>query len=134
MALARDVSAFSLIGVSKLLKDLMNPGSSIISMTYHGAQQVIGGYNVMAEAKAALEASSRYLASDLGNKGIRVNCISAGPIKTLASSAVKNISGFTKVIEKAPLKRNVSPEDIGGAVVYLASLLFQQMSQVKFFM
>ena len=75
-------------------------------------------------AKAALEASSRYLASDLGNKGIRVNCISAGPIKTLASSAVKNISGFTKVIEeKAPLKRNVSPEDIGGAAVYLSSPL-----------
>ena len=123
-ALACDVSAFSLIGVSNALKDLMNPGSSIISMTYHGAQQVISGYNVMGVAKAALEASSRYLASDLGNKGIRVNCISAGPIKTLASSAVKNISGFTKVIEeKAPLKRNVSPEDIGGAAVYLSSPL-----------
>ncbi|MDC0253987.1 enoyl-ACP reductase [Bacteriovoracales bacterium] len=123
-ALACDVSAFSLIGVSNSLKDLLSPDGSVIAMTYHGAQQVIEGYNVMGVAKAALEATSRYLASDLGKQGVRVNCISSGPIKTLASSAVKNISSFTKVIEdKSPLKRNVTPDDIGGAAVYLSSPL-----------
>jgi enoyl-[acyl-carrier protein] reductase I len=121
-SMACDISAFSLIGVANSLKDLVNPNGSIISMTYHGSQQVIDGYNVMGVAKAALEASSRYLACDLGKQGIRVNCISSGPIKTLASSAVKNLSSFTKVIEeKAPLKRNVTPGDVGGTAVYLSS-------------
>ncbi|MFZ8933203.1 MAG: enoyl-ACP reductase FabI [Bacteriovoracaceae bacterium] len=123
-ALACDISAFSLIGLSNNLKNLMNPGGSIMAMTYHGSQKVLDGYNVMGVAKAALEASMRYLANDLGKMGIKVNCISSGPIKTLASSAVKGVRGFTATVEeKAPLRQNVSPEDIGGTAVYLASNL-----------
>ena len=120
--LACDVSAFSLVGLSQKLEPLMNDESSIISMTYYGSQKVIQNYNVMGVAKAALEASTRYLAYDLGGRGIRVNCVSAGPIKTLAASG---ISGFRSLLaqveEKAPLKRNVTQEDVGSNVVYLAS-------------
>jgi enoyl-[acyl-carrier protein] reductase I len=122
--LAMDVSAYSLIALGNTLKDLMNPNGSIISMTYHGSQKVIQGYNVMGVAKAALEASMRYLAFELGKNEIRVNCISSGPIKTLASSAVKSVKGMTQIVEeRSPLKRNVSPNDIGGTAVYLSSPL-----------
>lgn len=99
-ALACDISAFSLIGLSNKLKELMNPGGSIMAMTYHGSVKVLDGYNVMGVAKAALEASMRYLANDLGKMGIKVNCISSGPIKTLASSAVKGVRGLTATIEE----------------------------------
>jgi len=120
--LACDVSAFSLVGLTNELKDTMNDESSIVAMTYYGSQKVIKNYNVMGVAKAALESSARYLANDLGERGIRVNCVSAGPIKTLAASG---ISGFRELLaqveEKAPLRRNVTQEDVGGNVVYLAS-------------
>lgn len=122
--LACDISAFSLVGLSQVLTPLMNDNGSIMSMTYYGSQKVVQNYNVMGVAKAALEASTRYLAYDLGPRGIKVNAISAGPIKTLAASG---ISGFrsllSQVEEKAPLRKNVSPEDVAGTAVYLASSL-----------
>ena len=120
--LACDISAFSLVGLSNSLAPLMKKNSSIMAMSYYGSQKVITNYNVMGVAKAALEASTRYLANDLGPRGIRVNCISAGPIKTLAASG---ISGFrellNKVEEYAPMRANVTPEDVGGTATYLAS-------------
>jgi enoyl-[acyl-carrier protein] reductase I len=123
-AMACDISAFSLVGLTDSLHDLMKDNGSIISMTYYGSQKVVKNYNVMGVAKAALEASTRYLAYDLGPRGIKVNCISAGPIKTLAASG---ISGFrtllSQVEEIAPMKRNVTPDDCAGAAVYLASSL-----------
>ena len=91
-------------------------------MTYHGSTKIIPGYNVMGVAKAALEASVRYLALDLGEKGVRVNAISAGPIKTLAASAVSGLKNiFTRVEESAPLHRNVTTTEVGGLAVFLAS-------------
>lgn len=127
--MACDISAFSLIGLCNSLRGLMNEGGSVISMTYHGAQQVVPGYNVMGVAKAALEASSRYLADDLGRVGIRVNAISAGPIRTLAASGVPGMRKmFETVEEKAPLRRNVTTEDVGGTATYLASNLSSGVS------
>jgi enoyl-[acyl-carrier protein] reductase I len=100
----------------------MNDNASVMAMTYYGAQKVLKNYNVMGVAKAALEASSRYLAADLGERGIRVNCISAGAIRTLASSGVGSIKDLFKIMEdRAPLRRNVSIEDVGGTAVYLGS-------------
>jgi enoyl-[acyl-carrier protein] reductase I len=120
--LACDISAFSLIGLSHHLKDLMNDNGSIISMTYHGSVKIMDGYNVMGVAKAALEASNRYLSVDLGRRGIRCNCISAGPIKTLAASGVPGLRKVFEVVEeKSPLKRNVSQTDVGKTASYLAS-------------
>lgn len=120
--LACDISAFSLVGLTQALTPLMNEGTSILSLSYYGSQKVIKNYNVMGVAKAALEASTRYLAYDLGEKGIRVNCISAGPVKTLAASG---ISGFRELLsqveEKAPLRKNITQEDVGATAVYLAS-------------
>jgi len=120
--LACDISAFSLIGLCNSLKELMRPNGSVIAMTYHGSTKVLEGYNIMGVAKAALEASSRYLSHDLGQQGIRVNCLSAGPIRTLASSGVKSIrTAFDFVEQRAPLRRNVTIEDVAGSAVYLAS-------------
>ncbi len=120
--LACDISAFSLVGLCQELAPIMNSGGSVMSMTYYGSQKVVKNYNVMGVAKAALEASTRYLAMDLGEKNIRINCISAGPIKTLAASG---ISGFRELLnqveEKAPMKKNVTPEDVAGTALYLAS-------------
>lgn len=127
--LACDISAFSLIGLCHHLKDLMNDNGSVISMTYYGSTKVLDGYNVMGVAKAALEASNRYLAYDLGRRGIRVNTISAGPIRTLAASGVKSIKKAFEVIEEnSPLRRNVTTEDVGGTAVYLASNLSSGVS------
>jgi len=127
--LACDISAFSLVGLCHHLKKLMNENGSVISMTYYGSQKILDGYNVMGVAKAALEASSRYLAYDLGKSGIRVNCISAGPIKTLAASGVKSLrKSFELVEENAPLRKNVSQDDVGGTAVYLASDLSSGVS------
>ncbi len=121
-SLACDVSAYSLIAVARELRPLLNDDASIISMSYHGSQQVMKGYNVMGVAKAALEASTRYLADDLGQYGIRVNSISAGPIRTLAASGVPGLRQiFQNVEENAPLKRNITTEDVGGTAVYLGS-------------
>jgi enoyl-[acyl-carrier protein] reductase I len=123
-AMACDISAFSLVGVTDALHELMNDNGSIISMTYYGSQKVVKNYNVMGVAKAALEASTRYLAYDLGPRGIKVNCISAGPIKTLAASGIAGFRGLLNQVEEiAPMKKNVTPEDCGGAAVYLASSL-----------
>lgn len=122
--MACDISAFSLIGLCQTLKPLMNDNSSVVALTYHGSQQVIKNYNIMGVAKAALEASTRYLADDLGQYGIRVNCISSGPIKTLAASGISGFRSIMNVVEeKAPLKKNVTPEDVGGTAVFLASPL-----------
>lgn len=119
---ALEISAYSLTALCRAFEPLFNEDASIISMTYLGANRVIPGYNVMGVAKAALEASVRYLAADLGPKGIRINAISAGPIKTLAASAVSSFKdSFNYMATHAPLRRNVSAMDVGGAAVFLAS-------------
>lgn len=121
-ALAMDISAYSLIALSRGALHLMPPGSSIMSMSYYGAEKVVPNYNTMAIAKSALEACTRYLAADLGAEGIRVNSISAGPIKTLAAAG---ISGFRETLSyvgaRTPLKRNVDQTDVGKTALYLAS-------------
>lgn len=120
--LACDVSAFSLVGLSNALYPMMNKGGSVLAMTYYGSQKVVTNYNVMGVAKAALEASTRYLANDLGQHDIRVNCISAGPIKTLAASGISGFRGLlSKVEEVAPMRKNVTQQDVGGTAAYLAS-------------
>ena len=120
--LALDVSVYSLTALVKAGRDLLNPGASIITLTYHGSQQVAQNYNVMGVAKAALEASVRYLANALGPDGIRVNAISAGPIRTLAASG---ISGFRNLHKQfagvAPLRRNITIDDVGKAALWLCS-------------
>ena len=119
---ALDISAYSLVGLCRAFEPLMDEGSSVICMTYFGAQKLVPNYNVMGVAKAALEASVRYLASDLGEKGVRINAISAGPIKTLASSGISDFKLiFNHIEEHAPLRRNVTTEDVGKAAVFLAS-------------
>ena len=121
-AVAHDVSAYSLVAVSRGAAPLMTDGGSIVAMTYYGSEKVVPHYNVMGVAKAALEASTRYLAYDLGPKKIRVNCISAGPMNTLAA---RGISGFSSMLkhyeEHAPLKRNVEPSELGQTGTFLAS-------------
>ena len=122
--MACDISAFSLIGLCNTFRDNFNDDASVIALTYQGSVKVLKGYNVMGVAKAALESSTRYLADDLGPSNIRVNCISAGPIRTLAASGVPGLKDFLKVTEeKAPLRKNVSIDDVGGTAVYLASRL-----------
>ncbi len=120
--LAMGVSAYSLISLARNAQPIMNEGGSIFALTYLGSEYVVANYNIMGVAKAALESSMRYLASDLGKYNIRVNCLSAGAVKTLAA---KGISGFDKMLKaavlKAPLRRNVSLEDVGKAGLYLAS-------------
>jgi len=120
--IAHDVSAYSLVALSRAAAPLMTDGGSIVAMSYYGAEKVVPHYNVMGVAKASLEASTRYLAYDLGPKKIRVNCISAGPVNTLAA---RGISGFNEMLKHyeahAPLKRNVTPEELGATGVFLAS-------------
>jgi enoyl-[acyl-carrier protein] reductase I len=125
-AQALDVSAYSLVAVSRAAAPLMIKagGGSIMSLTYDAVARVVPSYNVMAIAKAALEAETRYLAADLGKHAIRVNTISAGPLKTLAASAVKGLSKLQKSVEEqAPLRRNVTQEEVGDVAVFLASPL-----------
>jgi len=121
-ALAMDVSAYSLVAVARAALPHLRRGSSILTLTYYGAEKVVPNYNVMGVAKAALEASVRYLAADLGPDGIRVNAISAGPVRTLAAAG---ISGFKKMYgefaDVAPLRANITPEDVGKTALYLAS-------------
>jgi enoyl-[acyl-carrier protein] reductase I len=120
--IAHDVSVYSLIAVSRAATPLMEDGGSIMTMTYYGAEKVVPHYNVMAVAKAALECTVRYLASDLGPKKIRVNAISAGPIKTLAARGISGLSEMLKAhAERAPLKRNVDVHEVGSTGVFLAS-------------
>ena len=119
---ALGVSAYSLVTVAKYAEPILNEGSSILALTYLGSILSVPSYNVMGVAKAALESAMRFLAVDLGPKGIRVNCLSSGPVKTLASMG---ISGFSKMLKaavlRAPLNRNVSLDDVGKAGLYLAS-------------
>lgn len=120
--IAHDVSVYSLIAVSRAAAPLMTSGGGIVTMTYYGAEKVVPKYNVMGVAKAALEASVRYLANDLGPRGIRVNAISAGPIKTLAARGISNLGDMLKAhADRAPLKRNVDPGEVGGTAVFLLS-------------
>ena len=120
---ALDISAYTLVYTARKAAALMpGEGGSVITLTYMGSERVFPGYNVMGVAKAALEATVRYLAHDLGPRGIRVNAISSGPIKTLSAKAVKNFSSILTVVdEKAPLKRGVGADEIGGAALYLLS-------------
>jgi enoyl-[acyl-carrier protein] reductase I len=119
---AHDVSAYSLVALARAAVPLMTDGGSIVAMSYYGAEKVVPHYNVMGVSKAALEASTRYLAYDLGPKKIRVNCISAGPVNTLAA---RGISGFQEMLKHyeahSPLKRNVLPEELGATGAFLAS-------------
>jgi enoyl-[acyl-carrier protein] reductase I len=120
--LALDISAYSLIAMAKRAEPLMTNGGSIMSMTYYASEKVMPKYHVMAVAKSALENITRYLANDLGGKGIRVNAISAGPIKTLAAAGVPGIRMMIKYAEQAaPLRRSVTQEDVGNTALWLAS-------------
>lgn len=122
--LANDVSAYSLIAVGRTVAPLMTSGGSITTLTYLGSNRVIPNYNVMGVAKAALEAAMRYLASDLGPKHIRVNAISAGPVKTASARGIKDFSSILDfVAQRAPLRRNTDPTEVADAAVFLASQL-----------
>jgi len=119
---AHDVSAYSLVALARGAAPLMTEGGSIVAMTYYGSRKVVPHYNVMGVAKASLEASARYLAYDLGPKKIRVNCISAGAVNTLAARGIAGFSDMLKHYEThAPLKRNVLPDELGAAGTFLAS-------------
>ncbi|MBV9262799.1 MAG: enoyl-ACP reductase, partial [Candidatus Eremiobacteraeota bacterium] len=121
-SVALDVSSYSLIALVNALRDSFNDGASIMAMTYLGATQIVPNYNLMGIAKAALESTVRYLAFDLGDRGIRVNAISAGPIKTASARQVGGFSRILDVVPKvAPLHRNVTSDDIGNVAVFLAS-------------
>ena len=121
-AVSHDISAYSLVALCQRAAPMMTDGGSVVAMSYYGAEKVVPHYNVMGVAKASLEASTRYLAYDLGKKKIRVNCISAGPMQTLAA---RGIGGFTDMVnhynEHAPLKRSCTGEELGQTGVFLAS-------------
>ena len=124
---ANDVSAYSFVAIARIADelDMLNDGASLVSLTYYGSTKVLPGYNVMGVAKAALETSVRYLADNLGKKNIRVNAVSAGPIKTLSAKGIKDFGSILDVVEeKAPLRRNVTTEEVGDVV----SFLFSKMS------
>jgi len=119
---AHDVSAYSLVALARGAAPLMTEGGSIVAMTYYGSEKVVPHYNVMGVAKASLEASTRYLAYDLGPKKIRVNCISAGPVNTLAARGIAGFSEMLKHYEAhTPMKRNVLPDELGATGTFLAS-------------
>ncbi len=121
---ACDVSSYSFVLVARVARelDMLNENASLLTLTYHGSTKVLEGYNVMGVAKAALEASVRYLADNLGKEGIRVNSISAGPIKTLSSKGIKDFNSILTVIEeKAPLHKNVTTVQVGNVATFLLS-------------
>ncbi len=123
---AQDVSAYSLVAIARIAreKDFLNEGASIVAYTYYGAEKVINGYNIMGVCKAALEASIRYLANDLGKDGFRVNGISAGPIKTLSAKGIKDFGTILDIVDqRAPLHRNVTTKEVGDATAFLLSNL-----------
>jgi enoyl-[acyl-carrier protein] reductase I len=122
--LAHNISSYSLTAVAKEAKELMTEGGSIVTLTYLGGERVVTNYNVMGVAKASLDASVKYLAADLGKQGIRVNSISAGPIRTLSAKGVSDFNSIIKVIEeKAPLRRPTTPEEVGDTALFLFSEL-----------
>jgi enoyl-[acyl-carrier protein] reductase I len=119
---ALDVSAYSLVALCRAFESLFTPGASVITLSYYGSGRVVANYNAMGVAKSALEASVRYLAVDLGKSGVRINAISAGPVKTMAASAIHGFRTILETIEqRSPLGRNISLEDIGRSALYLAS-------------
>lgn len=121
---AIDVSAYSMVAVARIARDMdvLNENASLVALTYYGSTKVLPGYNVMGVAKSALECSIRYLADNLGPKGIRVNAISAGPIKTLSAKGIKDFNSILDVVEeKSPLRRNVTKEEVGDAVAFMLS-------------
>lgn len=123
-AIAHDISAYSFAALGKACRPLMRDGGTMLTMTYLGAERAVPMYNVMGPAKASLEANVRFMAAELGAEGIRVNGISAGPIKTLASAGIKGIrSMLSSAAEVAPLKRNVTTEEVGNAAAFLCSPL-----------
>ena len=120
--IAHDISVYSLIAAARGAAPLMTSGGGIVTLTYYGSEKVVPNYNVMGVAKAALEATVRYLAYDLGSRAIRVNAISAGPIKTLAARGIANFGDMLKTqVERAPLKRNVDPAEVGATAAFLLS-------------
>jgi enoyl-[acyl-carrier protein] reductase I len=120
--IAHDISAYSLVALARGAAPLMPDGGSIIAMSYYGAEKVVPHYNVMGVAKASLEASTRYLAYDLGPQKIRVNCISAGPVNTLAARGISGFGEMIKIYEqRSPLKRNVTNDELGATGTFLAS-------------
>lgn len=120
--IAHDISVYSLIAIARAAAPLMAEGGGIVTLSYYGAEKVVPKYNVMGVAKAALEACVRYLANDLGPKNIRVNAISAGPIKTLAARGISGLGDMLKAhAERAPLKRNVDPGEVGSTAAFLLS-------------
>jgi enoyl-[acyl-carrier protein] reductase I len=122
--LAQEVSAYSLVAVARAAAPAMQAGGSISTLSYVGATRVVPNYNVMGVAKASLEATVRYLANDLGPCGIRVNAISAGPIKTASARAIKDFSGVLDMVaSRAPLRRNTEPDEVADTAVFLASHL-----------
>ena len=128
-ALALDVSAYSLVALAREARPHLRPGASIVTLSYYGAEKVVAHYNVMGVAKAALEACVRYLAADLGPEGVRVNAISAGPVRTLAA---QGIAGFRTLYgsfrEVAPLRSNITIDEVAGTAVWLASNLSRQVT------
>lgn len=121
-AMAMDISAYSLVAVTHYAEPLLKEGGSIVTLTYLGSDRVVPNYNVMGVAKAALESATRYLAAELGPKGIRVNAISAGPIRTLAASGIANFRAKIKLMDDhAPLRRTVTQNEVGNSAVYLLS-------------
>lgn len=120
--IAHDISSYSLLAVTQAAKDLLSEKASVLTLTYHGSTQTLPNYNVMGMAKASLEAGVRYLAGSLGPKGIRVNAISAGPIRTLAASGIKSFRKMLKQTEqRSPLRRNVTIEEVGNTAAFLGS-------------
>lgn len=127
--LAMDISVFSFTALARAFQPIIRSGGSLLTMTYYGSEKVTGSYNVMGVAKAALEASVRYLANDLGEHNVRVNAISAGPIRTLAASGVANFrSMYGKFAENNPLKQNIDIDDVGNSAVYLCSDLASKVT------
>ncbi len=123
-AQAMDISAYSLMKLCNTLKDSFSEEASVLAMTYHGSVKIVKNYNLMGVAKAALECITRYLSIDLGERKVRINCISAGPIRTLAASGIPGFRDILKdVEERSPLKRNVTQDDVANTAVYLASRL-----------
>jgi enoyl-[acyl-carrier protein] reductase I len=126
---ALEVSAYSLVGLTRAFLPMMRPGSSVLSLTYYGSEKVIRNYNVMGVAKAALECATRYLADDLGRDGIRVNAVSAGPIKTLAAAGIKGMrSMLAENAARTPLRRNIDQVDVARAALYLCSDLARNVT------
>lgn len=128
---AVDVSSYSFVLVARIAKelDILNESASLVTLTYHGSTKVLEGYNVMGIAKAALEASVRYLANNLGREGIRVNAISAGPIKTLSAKGIKDFSSILNIVEeKAPMHKNVTVEQVGGVATFLLSSMSEAVT------